>query len=89
MATLSNVVCLVIHRNVIHRFIVQALQDPPLCSSTILSTSKHRKTPVAAKKLLRNLHFRLLSLKSMMKIVSGGISLSVCYLVEAFRKFTL
>jgi hypothetical protein len=35
MATLSNVVCLVIHRNVIHRFIVQALQDPPLCSSTV------------------------------------------------------
>ncbi len=34
MATLSNVVCLVIHRNVIHRFIVQALQNPPLCSST-------------------------------------------------------
>ncbi len=34
MARLSNVVCLVIHRNVIHRFIVQALQDPPLCSST-------------------------------------------------------
>jgi hypothetical protein len=34
MVTLSNVVCLEIHRNVIHRFIVQALQDPPLCSST-------------------------------------------------------
>jgi hypothetical protein len=34
MATLGNVVCLVIHQNVIHRFIVQALQDAPLCSST-------------------------------------------------------
>ncbi len=26
--------CLVIHRNVIHRFMVQVLNDPPLCSST-------------------------------------------------------
>jgi hypothetical protein len=37
MATLSNVVCLVIHRNVIHRFMEQALKDPPLCSSTDLT----------------------------------------------------
>ncbi len=29
MATLNNVVCLVIHR-----FMVQALQDPPFCTST-------------------------------------------------------
>jgi hypothetical protein len=35
MAALINVVFSVIHRNVIHRFMVQALQDPPLCSSTI------------------------------------------------------
>jgi hypothetical protein len=35
MTTLSNVVCSVIHRNVIYRFMVQALQDPPFCSSTI------------------------------------------------------
>ncbi len=39
MATLSNVVCLVMHRNVIHRFVVQALQNPPLCSSTLLTAS--------------------------------------------------
>jgi hypothetical protein len=26
--------CLGIHRNVMHRFTVQAFQDPPLCSST-------------------------------------------------------
>jgi hypothetical protein len=36
MATLSNMVSLIIHRNVIHRFMVQALQDPQLCSSTVL-----------------------------------------------------
>ncbi len=35
MVTLSNMVCLVIHRNVMHRFRVQAFQDPPLCSSTV------------------------------------------------------
>jgi hypothetical protein len=38
MATLSNMVCLVIHRNVTHRFRVEALQDPPLCSSTEMVT---------------------------------------------------
>ncbi len=50
MATLSNVVCLVIHRNVIHRFIVQVLQDPLLCSSTIwvplhLSFNSQKRLP--------------------------------------------
>jgi hypothetical protein len=29
--------CLGMHSNVMHRFMVQAFQDPPLCSSTFLN----------------------------------------------------
>ncbi len=39
IATLRNMVCLVIHRNVMHRFRVQEVQDPPLCSSTACTYS--------------------------------------------------
>jgi hypothetical protein len=45
METLSNMVCLGIHQNVIHRFMVQALQDPPLCSSTASVTLSRPITP--------------------------------------------
>jgi hypothetical protein len=45
-------VCVVIHRNVMHRFRVQALQDPPLCSST--DFSRQHNQPVIFK------HFDLL-----------------------------
>ncbi len=38
MAALCNMVCLAIHRNVMHRFRVQALKDPPLCNRTIWRT---------------------------------------------------
>jgi hypothetical protein len=38
MATISNNLCFVIHRNMIHRFRVQVLQNPPFCSSTLFST---------------------------------------------------
>jgi hypothetical protein len=34
---LSRVLCLEMHSNVMLRFMVQALQDPPLCSSTSLT----------------------------------------------------
>ncbi len=34
MTTLSYMICWVIRRNMMHRFRVQALQDPPFCSST-------------------------------------------------------
>jgi hypothetical protein len=33
--TIKHGVCYVIHRNVIHRFMVQPLQDPLLCGSTL------------------------------------------------------
>ncbi len=33
-----HVFCLGIHSNVMLRFMVQALQDPPLCSSTVTDT---------------------------------------------------
>ncbi len=38
MATISNNLCCVIHRKMIHRFRVQVLQNPPFCSSTLFST---------------------------------------------------
>jgi hypothetical protein len=41
LCTLSNMVCLVIHRNVMHQFRVQALQNPLLCSSTNNSISRN------------------------------------------------
>jgi hypothetical protein len=60
MTTLSNVVCLVIHRNVIHRFIVQALQDSPLCSSTaqalFITQFGLIKTIQCVKSILKSLH---------------------------------
>ncbi len=31
-----HVLCLGMHSNVMHRFMVQAFQDPPFCSSTVL-----------------------------------------------------
>jgi hypothetical protein len=30
------VLCLGMHSNVMHRFMVQAFQDPPFCSSTLI-----------------------------------------------------